>query len=501
MRLRGSGNGRGKNAVAREHVAVGAGIVHRSGRPACRIGRVGFADVTSGLHGLRLQRHRSHAVCIRDARRNHHRLSRERKIRRVNDIANGRRCDAHKCRIRRARSLRQRHIRGTAPRTAEIVFERRMNQLNARSRARCGSRPRKTFREIHIVHLHIRSVAQLDRLAGFFQLTNPLPERCKTIRRLKPRTIRRDDHVSASRNRRRGREQKIHRIHKAPASHAHCGSRRIPQFDKLRVLRPVARLVEDFIDDNWRFRLRRKTQRRRPSRARSIGRSRAEKVSRRRREIVRQTAERRRLQPERRRTRPSASARSAVRRAPIKRHHRLVVADGIHAPIQPRRVAGDSRSRARLQRRRNRRRRGERRRRIRPIRARAVLRKRSEKIRRVLRQPRHRRARRTSLHTEVHDRRPIARSRPAIHSAVIDLHVRILKPCARHIRRQRRRACADSRRRTIHHDRRTHHQRRAKRLHLREREKLRIERLDPHLPTASIWREQKAKIMRRRCAH
>ena len=292
MRLRGGGDRRRKNTVARDCVAVCAAIVHRHARPACCVGRVGFPDVTSGNYSLRLQRHRRHAVCIRDARSDHHGLPRERKIRRVRDIANCRRCNARKCRVCRTRSLRQRHFRGTAPRTAEVVFQRRMNQLNARSRARCGSRPRKTFREIHVVHFHICSVAQLDRLTGFLQLANPLSERRNPISRLKHRAIRSDDHVAARRNRRRRREQKIHRIHKPPASHVHRGRRRIPQLDKLAVLRPVARLVKDFVDDDRRFRRRRKTQRRGPGRARCVGRSRPEKVRRRRREIVRQSSER-----------------------------------------------------------------------------------------------------------------------------------------------------------------------------------------------------------------
>ena len=118
-----------------------------------------------------------------------------------------------------------------------------------------------------------------------------------------------------------------------------------------------------------------------------------------------------------------------------------------------------------------------------------------------MRKPGHCRARRTGLCAKVHDRCPIALSRPAIHGPVIDFHVRILKPRARHIRRQRRRARADSRRSPVHHHRRTHHQRRAESLHFRQCEKLRIERLDSHFPTTGIRREQKAKVVRRRRSH
>ena len=93
VRLHGRRNLGGERVVACREITGGAEVVHRHGNPVggVGVGRVGQLDVSARIHNLIFQRHRAHAVGVRDLGGDLHRHAARRLLGRVLDLADLRR--------------------------------------------------------------------------------------------------------------------------------------------------------------------------------------------------------------------------------------------------------------------------------------------------------------------------------------------------------------------------------------------------------------------------
>ncbi len=134
------------------------------------------------------------------------------------------------------------------PRTAEVVVEGRMDQLNARTAAaRCGG-PGKPGAVTHFIHHRSGRVPDLDAIATVLQHTDPGAQRRESVFGPKLGGILRDHPKPARGNAFARRKHVLDAVLDPPAGQVHLGGTCIVQFNELLLPGGIRGIILDFVD-------------------------------------------------------------------------------------------------------------------------------------------------------------------------------------------------------------------------------------------------------------